>query len=929
MNTLSKSTTRKKLSTVLVSIALVIFTITACGNTKDVETLITEAKQHQQKGDDKAAIIQLKNALQQDPDNQEVRYLLGTLYNKTGDPHSAEKELSRAINLGMDPAKVLLDLGQALLNLGQFQQVLDKTEALPEDANLAEILVLRGNALLALGKLEDAKTHFEQALNEKPDFPDALIGLAKYSFSQRDIESAMRLADQAIASHPENTNAWFFKGDLLRAQGKVDSASEAYDQVIKLKPDHIAAYINRASIAIGKRNFDAARTDLETARRIAPGNLLVTYTQALLDFTEGKHAVALETVQKVLSAAPDHMPSVLLAGATQFSLGSLLQAEQHVRRYLRADPNNLYAIKLMASILLRNRQAKQAIDVLTPALQVVQQDPQLFALAGESYMQVRDFTKATEYFEKANSLVPDNAALHTALALSKLGQGDRQSAINELETAVDLDTQSSRAGVLLVMAHLQTREFDKALSAVEELEKEQPDNPVFHNLKGGVYLGKNDLDNARASFNKALSLQPDYFPAVSNLARIDMQENKPDVAKKRFEDILKKDKKHLQAMNALAGIALSQGKNDDATAWLERARNENPGEIQPALQLGAHYLRIGENKKALDLAKRLQGIHSDNLPVIELLAQAQLANDDKAAALENYQRLVARLPDSPAAHFRVATLHEAMQNPRAAADALKRALALKPDYLEAQLAQARLEIKNNNLDGALKISKEIQKQHAQSPAGYELEGDLLMQQNKFTQAIGAYEKAFSLNKTNQLIIKQHAALNQSGKEKQANERLTKWLNENPADSAARLYLAGTLLAKKQYDSAIQHYHIILKEHPDHAATLNNLAWAYQQKKDPAALEYAEKAYQQAPESPAILDTLGWILIEQGETNRALPLLQKATSLAPNTAAIRYHYAVGLFKSGDKTNAKKELEQSLASGQSFPEIEAAKKLLNEL
>lgn len=150
-----------------------------------------------------------------------------------------------------------------------------------------------------------------------------------------------------------------------------------------------------------------------------------------------------------------------------------------------------------------------------------------------------------------------------------------------------------------------------------------------------------------------------------------MQENKPDVAKKRFEDILKKDKKHLQAMNALAGIALSQGKNDDATAWLERARNENPGEIQPALQLGAHYLRIGENKKALDLAKRLQGIHSDNLPVIELLAQAQLANDDKAAALENYQRLVARLPDSPAAHFRVATLHEAMQNPRAAADALK------------------------------------------------------------------------------------------------------------------------------------------------------------------------------------------------------------------------------------------------------------------
>jgi putative PEP-CTERM system TPR-repeat lipoprotein len=875
MNTLCKSTMKRKFTKVLVSIAFVSMTITACGKPKDIETLIAEAKQYQQKGDDKAAIIQFKNALQQDPDNQEARYLLGTLYNKTGDPQSAKKELSRAMSLGMEPAKVLPDLGQALLSLGEFQQALDKTDMLPKDANFAEVLTLRGNASLALGKAEDAKDFFEQALKDKPDFPGALIGLARYSLMQRDIESAMRLTEQAVTSHPDNSDAWFFKGDLLRAQGKIDLAKPAYDQVIKLKPDHVAAYINRASMAIGTRNFDAARADLETARRLAPGNLLVIYTQALLDFTEGKHAVALEAVQRVLSAAPNHMPSVLLAGAAQFSLGSLMQAEQHVRRYLRADPNNLYATKLMASILLRNRQATQAIEILTPVLNVIQQDPQLFALAGESYMQIRNFTKATEYFEKANSLAPDNAALHTALAMSKLGQGDRQSAITELEAAVDLDTQSSRAGVLLVMTHLQAREFDSALSAVEELEKEQPDNPVFQNLKGGVYLGKNDLIKARTSFDKALSLQSDYFPAISNLARIDIQENKPDIAKQRFEAVLKKDKKHIQAMNALAGIALSQGKNDEATTWLERASNENPGVLQPALQLGAHYLRINENKKALDLARKLQGTHSDDLNVIELLAQAQLANDDKAAALENYLRLAARLPDSAAAQFRLASIHEAMQNPKAASDALKKALTLKPDYLEAQLALARLEIHNNNLEEAFKISKEIQKQHANLPAGHELEGDLLMRQSKPAQALNAYEKAFSLNQNSQLMIKQHAALNQTGKESQASARLTKWLEEHPSDSATRLYLAGVYLAKKQYDAAIQQYHIILRDHPNHAATLNNLAWAYQQKKDPLALEYAEKAYQQAPDSPAILDTLGWILVEQGDTARALPTLTKS------------------------------------------------------
>jgi putative PEP-CTERM system TPR-repeat lipoprotein len=479
------------------------------------------------------------------------------------------------------------------------------------------------------------------------------------------------------------------------------------------------------------------------------------------------------------------------------------------------------------------------------------------------------------------------------------------------------------------MTYLQAGEFDKALSTVEALEKEQPDNPLFHNLKGGIYLSKKDLSKARTSFDKALSLQPDYFPAISNLARLDLQENKPDVAKKRFEDILKKDKNHMQAMSALADIALSQGKNSEATGWLERASNENPDELQPALQLGAHYLRIGENKKSLDLAKKLQGSHPENLSIIELLAHAQLANDNKTAALESYQKLAARLPDSAAAQFRLASVHEAMHNSKAASDALKKALTLKPDYLEAKLAQARLEIQNNNLEQALKISKEIQKQHANSPAGYELEGDLLMRQKKPAQALSTYEKAFSLNKNSQLIIKQSTALSQSGKEKQADTRITKWLEENPTDSSTRLYLAGIYLAKKQYDSAIKQYHIILEEHPNDVPTLNNLAWAYQQKKEPAAIEYAEKAYQQAPDSPAILDTLGWILVEQGKTDRALPLLQKAASLAPDAIVIRYHFAVGLFKSGDKTNARKELEQLLATGKSFPGINDAKELLKEL
>ena len=76
-------------------------------------------------------------------------------------------------------------------------------------------------------------------------------------------------------------------------------------------------------------------------------------------------------------------------------------------------------------------------------------------------------------------------------------------------------------------------------------------------------------------------------------------------------------------------------------------------------------------------------------------------------------------------------------------------------------------------------------------------------------------------------------------------------------------------------------------------------------------------------------TLGWILVEQGNTARGLPLLQKAVSLAPEAAEIRYHFALGLVKSGDKSKARKELQQLLATGKTFPRIEEAKALLKQL
>lgn len=918
-------------SVAIISSAIVLMLgLSACSKTQSSEKLLSDAKQYQQKGDNKAAIIQLKNILQKDPNNKDARYLLGAIYNQSGDPVSAEKELRKAISLGLEPVTALPGLAKAMLMQGQFQKMLDETATDPRANTNAELASLRGNALMALGKKTEAKVAFEAALKSTADFPEALIGLAKLAIIERDMETAKHFSELATVKNPNYADAWLLKGDLLRGQGKRDEALAAYDKTIKISPNNASALLVRAGVEIEMKKFAEAKLDVDAAKKLATNQVQTFYTQALLDYSQNKYPAALESMQQVEKNAPNFMPGVLLSGAIQFALGSYTQAEQHLKKYLENHPNNIYAQKLMLGVLLKGGQTERAIAQLEPLLKSELVDSQLFAIAGEAYIQSKNFSKATEYFEKASALVPKSAEYHTALGMSRLGLGDNEHAIAELGKAVDLDTKSTKAGILLVMTHMRLKELDKALVAVKGIEKDHPDNPLIQNLKGGIYLSKNELPNARASFEKALALQPTYFPAVANLAQMDLKDNKPEEAKKRFETVLVKDKKNVQAMGALARLAITKGNHEEAKTWLEKAVGEQPDSLELTHLLALHYSRMGDKQKALVLIKKAQAINPKVAGFVELLAQIQMSLGDKTAALDSYSKFAAMRPELPSAQFKVAATYIAMGNETAAIDALKKTLRMDAKYLEAQLALSTLLAKKGSFDEALALSRQIQKQDEKSPVGFIQEGDILLAQKKIPLALQSYERAFKFAKNGLLMTKIHRALILDGKAKDADARVNQWLKENPLDNNVRLYFAmHSLATQKTKQQGIEQLQIILKSDANNLLVLNNLAWALNEEKDPKSLEYAEKAYKLSSDNAAIMDTLGWILLEQGNVVRGLPLLQKAILQMPDSLDVRYHLGVGLMKSGNKALAKKEFEQILASGKAFEKKEEVKTLLKQL
>ena len=899
--------------------------------TASVDELLTLAAQERSKGRHEAAIIQLKNAVQRAPENGEVRYQLGTSYLDAGDHASAEKELRRAQELRYDPARVAVPLAKALLALGEFQKVQNEIRA-PAGVDTkveAQILGLRGLAAVALRREKEARELFEQALAKQPDLAEALLGQARLALEDKKFDEAAALIERAVASAPTDIEALLMKADLNRALGKGDPAPD-YRKIIELSPANIPARLNLASLELAANNFDEAEKLVQEARKLAPRNALVKYTEALLEFRKKNYAVARDAVQQVLKVAPNHAPAILLGGAIEYALGSHVQAQAYLTRAVERAPRNLYARRLLVSSLAKSGQTQRALDVLAPGLAQAPDDAVLLGMAGELAMQVNDYAKAREYFAQATKVDPKSAGARTGLAVSRLATGDADSGLADLEAAVQLDTDKHYADVLLIATHLQQARYDQALKAVQALEKKQPKNPLTYNLKAAAYLGKKDVKSARTELERALELEPTYLPAALNLAQLDLQNKDPKGARRRLEAVLEREPNNAQGLLALASLAPQLGASSkEQLQWLERAVQANPGTPQPRLMLARFYLQSNDPKKALEVAQQAAVANPDNPEVLDALGGILLATGDKNQALATYTKLVGAQPKSPVALLRLATAQTANADSAGAAASLRKALALKPDFIEAQAYLADIDIRAGRYPEAMSAARQIQKQAAKLPVGYILEGDVLMADKKYAPAAKAYESAYALSRSGTIAIKLHAAYREAGKPEEGEARLLSWLKFAPEDGNVRLYYADAALKAGNYRGAIEQYEWLQQKQPENIVVLNNLAWAYQHVKDKRALEVAERAYKLKPDNPAVADTLGWILVEQGSATRAVELLQKAVAAAPKAPSIRYHLAQALMKAGQKAKARDELEGLLSAGTKFPEQGDAESLLKQL
>ena len=108
----------------VVAAAVSAFALVGCQDRSDKE-LITSAQDYIAQGDAKAAIVQLKVALQRNLESGEARYLMGQALMVSGDSAGAELELGKALELKISRTKVLPLLAKAMLMNGEAKKLVE------------------------------------------------------------------------------------------------------------------------------------------------------------------------------------------------------------------------------------------------------------------------------------------------------------------------------------------------------------------------------------------------------------------------------------------------------------------------------------------------------------------------------------------------------------------------------------------------------------------------------------------------------------------------------------------------------------------------------------------------------------------------------------------------------------------------------------
>ncbi|WP_169816668.1 tetratricopeptide repeat protein [Rhodovibrio salinarum] len=588
-----------------------------------------------------------------------------------GDREYAWKVLDRLEKTAAQNPDAQLYIAIAALEREQYEKARMTAETLlGRYPNVPRAVFVAGAANLELGNYVLARDYLERFVRTAPDDARAAGMLARAEAAAK----RMVAARDNVATDPEAQSEQFVDAQPDPTERQVATiADDDFEAGGLQEPEAPDAEDLRARVAeilamVKRQEFDAARTAVEELKAQMPDDATPRELEALVMWGAGARAEAVAAMTALQKETP-----ASVARTTNLS------------------------------------QMQRAMDAPEAALETIQraraagaEDLRLHREAARAYAMLNDAQGAFEEFRGALALDPDNLRIRAVIARYHLQQGDPQAVLDIMETAPAAAADDPELVRLQAQANLNLGRREETIALLRHLTEIQPEDPVAYQQIGELLLGMGRPAEAVAPLKTARLLSDEALAPSLRLGRALLESGETAAVGALIDELKTAHAEDPRVLVLIGNYALSVEQDVDAAEQAFRQAFERDPSEARLTDLVALMTRVGRFDDAIDAIETWRAAHSTGLSTEATLGELYIANGDAPAAVEVYQGLVARAPETVAYRNNLAWLLKEQGQLEGAQEHVTAALDRAPDNANVLDTAGMIALARGDLSTAVK-----------------------------------------------------------------------------------------------------------------------------------------------------------------------------------------------------------------------------------
>jgi eukaryotic-like serine/threonine-protein kinase len=390
----------------------------------------------------------------------------------------------------------------------------------------------------------------------------------------------------ALELQPQKVSAWQGKGDALLALQEYIPALEAHEQALKISPNYVASWQGTGAVLASLGEWQESLKAYDRALSLEPSNTDTLAGKSKVLSLLSRHQEALSLQEKALTGASSADVELLSDAANNaLALGKNHQALNILNRVQSITPLKPYLWQNKAIALRKLQQPQQALEnsklVLESYEQALAKQPQVLEL----WLGKGAFLTEWKRYKQA---------------------------LNAYQKAIAIDSDDDRVWLGMSQVYLKMQRYEDANRSIEKALAIKPQSFNAWHTRGKILeQGQEDLEQAVASYDRAIALNQDFFPSWRDRSSVFIAQNDYNRAIKSLQKAVALAPQDLKSWLSLSNAFLGIEKIEEARKAIDRVIFLQPRNSNYWLQKGFLWEKQQEYTKACDIYRQAMKIAPD------------------------------------------------------------------------------------------------------------------------------------------------------------------------------------------------------------------------------------------------------------------------------------------------------------------------------